>query len=450
MMENIIKLKTSVLQGVTAETLLNCQLPKISCLLLSGGTSAMAEHSFLAWDPLITISAKKDCITLSTNANKYKFRENPFDAVKTFLHNYCLSEETKAFGYFSYDLKNYIEKLPSTKSDNLNLPDLFLMIPRYIICHKQGNNYSELTEFSSTQIPSTCRLLLPDKVLKLKKPENIRSYGKFKPQMKKSDYFDAIRKIKSYLLDGHIYQVNFAQQFSCNFSGDSTFLFRELYKANPAPFFSFLNLKDFQILSTSPERFVKRNNENIESVPIKGTRPRKTNPDEDKKEKEELLSNIKEDSELSMIVDLIRNDFGKISVPGSVKLENHKQIESYSNVFQMMSTVKGKVKQNLSNIDILKALFPCGSITGCPKIRAMEIIDELEKTGRNIYTGAIGYLDSSCSMDLSVAIRTAVIHKEKLFFSVGGGIIFDSDATAEYKETLSKGKTFFQLLSELK
>ncbi|HYQ25569.1 MAG TPA: bifunctional anthranilate synthase component I family protein/class IV aminotransferase, partial [Polyangiaceae bacterium] len=198
---------------------------------------------------------------------------------------------------------------------------------------------------------------------------------------------------------------------------------------------------DHQIVSTSPERFLKLGNGSVETRPIKGTRPRGKTPAEDDALRAELLESAKEDAELSMIVDLLRNDLGKVCRPGSVRVLEHKRLEAYQNVYHLVSTVKGELDPGLDAVDLLRATFPGGSITGCPKIRAMEIIDELEPVRRHIYTGSIGYLGFDGTMDLSIAIRTATFTGGKVVFSVGGGIVFDSDPASEFEETLHKGRT---------
>ncbi|MBF0203621.1 MAG: chorismate-binding protein, partial [Desulfamplus sp.] len=258
-----------------------------------------------------------------------------------------------------------------------------------------------------------------------------------------------------YIKAGDIYQVNLSQRFTTGFQGDPYALFLKLFQKNPAPFFSFVNAGDHQIISTSPERFIKRNGDLIETRPIKGTMPRAKKNHEGKtldsqKDKalgEALLNSFKDDAELSMIVDLMRNDLGKVAMGGTVRVKEHKRLEPYDNVFHLVSIVEATLAQGKSSVDIIRATFPGGSITGCPKIRSMEIIDELESVRRHVYTGSVGYISFHDTMDLSIAIRTAVVAGGKIGFSVGGGIVFDSDPEKEYEETLHKGKTLIDILS---
>jgi para-aminobenzoate synthetase component 1 len=218
---------------------------------------------------------------------------------------------------------------------------------------------------------------------------------------------------------------------------------------NPAPFYAFINAGDHQILSTSMERFLFRRGDDLETRPIKGTRKRGATPAEDEALKAELATDPKEDAELSMIVDLLRNDLGRVCQPRSVRVAEHKRLESYQNVHHLVSIVRGELLPGTSYGAILRAAFPGGSITGCPKIRAMEIIDELEPCVRHVYTGSIGYLGWHANMDLNIAIRTALVHGEHCYFSVGGGIVHDSSEEAEYEETLHKGRTLFKLMERL-
>jgi para-aminobenzoate synthetase component I len=264
----------------------------------------------------------------------------------------------------------------------------------------------------------------------------------FKPDMTRSEYYSSIEKIREYIASGDVYQVNFAQRFEADFSGDPFGLFRHYYEENPAPFFAFINAGDHQIVSTSPERFIYRNGNRIETRPIKGTRPRGTDVETDQALKRELEDSKKDESELSMIVDLMRNDLGKVCECGSVNVLHHKKLEQYENVHHMISIVEGKLNPGYDSVDLIRATFPGGSITGCPKIRAMEIIDELEPSRRHVYTGSIGYLSFHDTMDLSIAIRTATVVNDKMFVSFGGGIVYDSEPSKEYDETLRKGKTF--------
>jgi para-aminobenzoate synthetase component 1 len=266
----------------------------------------------------------------------------------------------------------------------------------------------------------------------------------------RSEYEAAVRRIREYIAAGDVYQVNLSQRFQMGFKGDGYRLFQTLYDMNPAPFFAYVNAGDHQIVSTSPERFLRRKGARVETRPIKGTRPRGRTPEEDRQMKSELAQSPKDDAELSMIVDLLRNDIGRVCAGGTVTVAQHKRLEAYQNVYHLVSVVEGELARGKDSVDLLRAAFPGGSITGCPKIRSMEIIDELEACRRHIYTGAIGYIGFHDTMDLSIAIRTATVVGDRLLFSVGGGIVYDSDPADEYEETLHKGRTLMSVFQAAK
>jgi para-aminobenzoate synthetase component 1 len=270
--------------------------------------------------------------------------------------------------------------------------------------------------------------------------------GPPKSNFTREAYLQALSRIREYIRQGDVYQVNLTQRFSFPLSGEPYYLFKRLFGLNPAPFYAFLNCGDFQVLSTSMERFLYRRGDYLETRPIKGTRPRGATPAADVVLRQELAESRKDDAELSMIVDLLRNDLGKVCRPRTVRVLEHKRLEAYQNVYHLVSVVAGQLQPECRAVDILRATFPGGSITGCPKIRAMEIIDELEPHVRHVYCGAIGYLGLHRNLDLNVAIRTAIISKGQAHFAVGGGVVYDSREEDEYEETLHKGRTLFRLI----
>jgi para-aminobenzoate synthetase component 1 len=267
--------------------------------------------------------------------------------------------------------------------------------------------------------------------------------------LSREEYIESVEAIRDYIVRGHVYQVNMSQRFETEFGGDAFALFASLFAANPAPFFAFVQAGDHQIISTSPERFIRLRGKTVETRPIKGTRPRGTTTEQDQSLRRELEASHKDDAELSMIVDLLRNDIGKVCAAGSVRVSEHKRVEAYENVYHLVSVVRGDLDEDKNAVDLIRATFPGGSITGCPKIRAMEIIDELEPVRRHIYTGSIGYIGFRGTMDLSIAIRTATVAKGRLVFSVGGGVVYDSKASDEFEETLHKGRTLLSALERM-
>ena len=260
------------------------------------------------------------------------------------------------------------------------------------------------------------------------------------------EYLRAVAMAREYICAGDIFQVNLSQRFEADLNIPPYELYQRLRQINPAPFASYLNFDDVSIIGASPERFLKVSGDWVETRPVQGTRPRGKTEAEDKALAQELLSSMKDRAENIMIVDLERNDIGRVCRYGTVRVTETAVLETFPTVFHLTSTVVGRLSPGKGRVDLLKATFPGGSITGAPKIRAMEIIDELEPTRRSVYTGAIGYLSFDGGMDLNIVIRTILVKNGKAYFQVGGGIVYDSEPEAEYQETLDKGKALIQAL----
>ncbi|MDM8129386.1 aminodeoxychorismate synthase component I, partial [Paraclostridium benzoelyticum] len=353
--------------------------------------------------------------------------------------------------YLSYDIGNYIEKLPRTAIDDTNVYDLYFGFYNFVIVVDHLVNKTFIaTPGIDEQVELDILKDIEMKILNADKKDlkfEINEYTdkvKLNSNFKKSEYINAIEKVRDYIKQGDIYQANLTQRFSGKTNLSSYQLYKRLRDVSKAPFAAFLNFENYQVLSNSPERFIKCIDNTIEARPIKGTRPRGKTVEEDIRLQEELRNSEKDKSELLMIVDLERNDLGKISEIGSVKVPELFVIEPYANVSHLVSTVTGKLKDSLSSTDVIKATFPGGSITGAPKIRAMEIIDELEPTQRNVYTGSVGYIGFNGDMDFNIAIRTLIKKDENIFFQVGGGITWDSNPEEEYQETLDKAKSIMK------
>lgn len=426
--------------------------------LMSGGESDSARFHLLAAKPWLTVKAYGREIRLAAGNASGVFDADPFESLKRLLdyfdfpitpQNAHLPVISGLFGYLSYDLKDYIEKLPRTAVNDLSLPHLCLYAPSVIVI------YDRQEEIAWQCIPKingrpAASGMEPNGGTNAGRPETDLSFtstGDLQAGLVKPAYLEAVAAIKKYIAAGHIYQANLAQRFETDFQGSPFGFFKTLFEAAPAPFYAYINAGDHHIVSTSPERFVRQAGKRIETRPIKGTRPRGRTPHEDRAMHRALIESAKDEAELSMIVDLLRNDFGRVCRAGSVLVAEHKRVESYVNVFHLISIVSGELRGDMKTVDLIKAVFPGGSITGCPRIRAMEIIDELEPCQRHIYTGTIGYISFHQTMDLSIAIRTATIAGDKLIFSVGGGIVYDSDAEDEYQETLHKGRSLINALS---
>jgi para-aminobenzoate synthetase component 1 len=471
-----------------------------------------SRFSYIAWDPKFIIKSLgyKNEFAAGPQGIRYYSYQHPLSFLKENIKNYTLSpsgseignlrfvflngvkvkkaakgleEKLPDFrggftGYFSYDLKNYIEKLPQSVVDDIGLPVFYLNYYDRVLAYShiedrwyfirnflvRGKEKESMGVFEAAFLkddyvgPDIKNSELAGRVASeiegilsvFKKPDDIRkkiiekyyekkiSDIKFKSNIKKPDYIKRVMKAKEYIHNGDIYQANFSQRFEADLPVEPMDLYYVLREKNAAPFSAFMDFDEFSIGSSSPERFLLLKGDVIETRPIKGTRPRGKDDLSDREKITELKGSIKDRAELNMIVDLERNDLGRFCYYGTVKVAEHAVVEKYATVFHSVSTVTGKVKKQVDISDIIKASFPGGSITGAPKIRAMEIIDELETVARNVYTGSLGYIGIDCSMDINIVIRTFVIKKNKFYYNVGGGIVEDSVPEDEYSETLDK------------
>lgn len=421
-----------------------------SAVLPSGGDLDCSRYSMAFSEPACCLKSFGRKIVLETAQGKTSWEGEPLAELDRLIQSFAPDFDLGALpfagglaGYAAYELKNVIEKLPQTAEDDLGLPDLFFFLPTNILVHDRHESaltFLELETGPPAMAPDPSHDLCVGDHLKTGLP-----VSNFHPK----DYMQAVEKVIAYIQEGDIYQANLSQRFQFSFEGNPFALWERLFARNPAPFYAFIHAGDHQVVCTSMERFLYRKGSYIETRPIKGTRPRGKTPEEDRRMKEELASSVKEHSELSMIVDLLRNDISRICTGKSVKVMKHRRLETYENVHHAVSIVAGELRPGITPGEILRGTFPGGSITGCPKIRSMEIIDELEPHVRHVYTGSIGYLGWHENMDLNIAIRTAVRKKDKAYFSVGGGIVFDSQPADEFEETLHKGRTLLETLKSL-
>ena len=428
----------------------------------------LGRYSFMGSDPFLVLWSRGEEISLIRDGVKENRRGNPFDVVGELLATYSLDESPVgipfvggAVGYFSYDLCHFIERLPATAVDDLNLPECYLAFYDTVIAfdHLAGKTYLVSTGFPELRERKrkwrAAEKLKEMKSKMLDKPpftgelisipveEGIVLKSNFSHQ----EYLKAVAIAREYICAGDIFQVNLSQRFEADLNILPYELYQRLRQINPAPFASYLDFDGVSAVSASPERFLKVHGDWVETRPIKGTRPRGKSMAEDEALAQELLSSAKDRAENVMIVDLERNDIGRVCRYGTVQVTELAILETYPTVFHLTSTVKGRLCEDKDRIDLLKATFPGGSITGAPKVRAMEIIDELEPTRRSVYTGSIGYLSFSGDMDIDIVIRTFLIKGKKAYFQVGGGIVYDSEPEAEYEETLDKAKALIQALN---
>jgi len=353
-------------------------------------------------------------------------------------------------GYFGYDTIRYVEKrLANTrKPDPIGTPDILLMVSEEIAVVDNLSGKLYLIVYADPAVPNAlakAESRLAQLRARLREPQDIplslpSQISKAVSEYGQEEFKQAVEKCKRYIVDGDIMQVVLAQRMQMPYADSPLTLYRALRSLNPSPYMFFYHFDDFHVVGSSPEILVRREQETVTVRPIAGTRVRGKNREEDEALAEELLADPKEIAEHVMLMDLGRNDVGRVANTGSVNITDNMVIERYSHVMHIVSSVEGSVKPEVSNIDILKATFPAGTLSGAPKVRAMEIIDEFEPTKRGVYGGAVGYLGFNGDMDLAIAIRTAVVKNKMLYVQSGAGIVADSVPESEWQETQNKAR----------
>ena len=353
-----------------------------------------------------------------------------------------------ALGYWSYDLARRTVNLPNAAQDAEHLPDMAVGLYDWalVLDHQRKTaNLVSHRRYAETDV------LLPKILQRLQRgailpAANFHVHGCIASNFTRESYRVAFDAVQNYLLAGDCYQVNLAQRFAAQASGDAFGAYLELRRMSPAPYSAFLNLPQAQILCASPERFLSVRSGRVETKPIKGTRPRGGDAESDRQLADELRHHPKDRAENLMIVDLLRNDLGKSCAPGSVRVPRLFEVESYANVHHLVSTIEGELAEGRGALDLLRDCFPGGSVTGAPKQRAMQIIEQLEPHRRGVYCGAIGYVGFDGNMDTNIAIRTLVFSEGEIRCWAGGGLVADSQCEAEYQETLDKASAMLALL----
>jgi len=451
----------------------------------------LGRYSFMGSDPFLVVSSRGSEVALTRGQESEVRQGNPFDIVCGLLEAYALDRGPApvpfvggAVGYFGYDLCHFVERVPSTAADDLEVPECYFAFYDSVIAfdHREGKAYlvtTGLPELEEGRRLESARLRLAE--LKARyfacsasgasggsREQGTRTgepscradvavsaalhdheEGKevlLRSSFTREEYVRAVDRVREYIAAGDVFQVNLSQRFDADLHFSAYELYRRLRAVNPAPFASYLDFPGVTVVSASPERFIKRQGDFVETRPIKGTRPRGGDAAEDERMARELTSSAKDRAENVMIVDLERNDLGRICRYGTVQVTELAILETFPTVHHLTSTVVGRLDSGSSNADLLKAMFPGGSITGAPKVRAMEIIDELEKTRRGIFAGSIGYLGFNGDLDVNIVIRSFFVKGGKAYFQVGGGIIYDSDSEAEYVETLDKARGLVRAL----
>jgi anthranilate synthase component 1 len=430
------------------------------CYLLESVEKAekVGRYSFLGFEPSMEFVCQNSKIKIKDKNGLREFiSDKPQDVIKEILSQYKspkfdhLPNFTGGFvGYFSYDfLKYYEPKLELDAQDDENFKDIDLMLfdkviafdniknKIILIVNIKTVNFEENYRKGLKELARLKKIILEGKKCKIKKG---RLKSEFRPLFEKEKFCEMVNKAKQYIKEGDIFQVVLSNRFEADYNGDLLNTYRTLRTINPSPYMFYLGSNDLEIAGASPETLVKLTNNKLYTFPLAGTRPRGKNSEDDKKLELDLLSDEKELAEHNMLVDLGRNDIGKVAKFGTVKVSKYHTIEKFSHVMHIGSTVKGELRDDLCQIDALGSILPAGTLSGAPKIRACEIINELENNKRGIYGGAIGFIDFTGNLDMCIGIRIAYKKNNKVFVRVGAGIVYDSVPEKEYCECLNKSK----------
>jgi len=436
------------------------------------GLAPGQRYSIIGADPSLLFRCTGSCLAWSTrDEDGVTSVGDPMIAIRDLLRRMAVPRPAGfppfyggAIGYFGYDVARWFERLPALPDEDRSLPDVVLAFfdLAAVVDHEQQELWLIFCPFGERFLKEPRRHLYDEGAARLLALET-RLSGllpvlpdrsphvppRIAPGMSEAGYADKVRRCLAYIAAGDIYQANLSHRFSVELGGRSPrSIYRRLREINPSPFAALLELPDVTLLSCSPERLVRRSGQEVDTRPIAGTRPRGSSADEDRLLVEDLLMSPKERAEHVMLVDLERNDLGRVCVYGSVRVDEFMAVEHYSHVSHIVSNIRGRVAPGRDALDLLRAVFPGGTVTGVPKVRCMEIIAELEPVRRGAYTGSIGYLSPSGDLDLNIIIRTLVAAGEQASLHVGAGIVADSDPVREYQETLFKAEALLKALRE--
>ncbi len=433
------------------------------------GGEKWARYCFLGCNPSTIVRTEGQKVTIESNGETVTQSiqgKSPLASLRKILKEYEPVVDDRlprffggAVGFISYDMVRFFEELPDDNENDLELPDsLFVITDTLLIFDNVSHtikiisnahtDQGELEDVYNETIGKIEKLeqLLRQPTPEVKLSEGNKSPATFESNFQKADFLKAVDKIKNYINEGDAIQVVLAQRLKFTLGQDPFTVYRALRTINPSPYMYFLNFDDVQIVGSSPEVLVRLENGQVEVRPIAGTRPRGKDEAEDESLAEELLTDDKEIAEHIMLVDLGRNDLGRVSNTHSVEVNEQFTIERYSHVMHIVSNVRGRLKEGLDSFDVLEASFPAGTVSGAPKIRAMEIIDEMEPTRRGVYSGSVGYISFNGNMDTAIAIRTLVVKGNTAYLGVGAGIVADSVPEKEFEETMNKGKALLKAI----
>lgn len=411
----------------------------------------LGRFSFIGLNPFKKVTYSKGVV----KEDDHVVEGDLFCHLKALLHQYKVENTSKlpfvggCMGYMSYDLARDFEKLPTLTKSIVDIPDLYLVFYQNVIVIDHHHHQVYITSLMARMFESD-QLDVIERTILAGKPNLVGPLEKYlcalKPTFTKEGYMDAVEELRHYIKSGDVYIANMTQTFQGVTAQEGFAIYKRLRHLNPAPFAAYLPLKGFEVISSSPERFIQVHNNKVTTRPIKGTVPRGVTAEEDEGNINRLKQSEKDKSELLMVVDLERNDLSKICEPHTVKVTELFEIETYATVHHLVATIEGQLKTDQTAVDCMRQTFPGGSITGTPKIRAMELIETLEKTRRNIYTGCIGYFGFDGGADFNIVIRTILKKENQVYVGLGGGVTWESNPEAEYQEILDKGHALFQAL----
>ncbi len=417
--------------------------------------SEQGRYDILAADPFITLTTIGGLTQIKLAGEQHESREDPFSLLREQLQPVRDVDDSQlpfsggAIGFFGYDLCRLIEDLNPARKEPEQLPEMAFGIYDWavIVDHLACESWLVADGRSEKTVRVWDQLVeLMSRPPDIEEPGQFRVTAPVQSNLNREQYGLAFESIQRYIREGDCYQVNFAQRFETRCEGDPWSAYLRLREKNPAPFAAYLDTPHGQVLSCSPERFLRLTGRMVETKPIKGTRPRYEDSIADVKQRLELLSSEKDRAENLMIVDLLRNDLGKCCEPGSIHVPELFSIESFATVHHLVSTVRGTLQSGCDAVRLMRGAFPGGSITGAPKLRAMEVIDELEPDPRGVYCGSIAYIGFNGNMDSNIAIRTLEHRNGRVRFSAGGGIVADSVCEDEYTETFHKARAMLEVL----
>lgn len=425
---------------------------KVNSVLLESQKNG--RYSYIALNPYLIFKSKGDKIMLFAGNKKTIKKGNPIAELKRIILTNRVKRKKEwplfysgCIGYFGYDTVHFFEKLPKTAKDDLNLPDIYLIFPKDVLFFDHKKKIMKIICKNKSGISRIIEMM-GNKQEKAGLLRNRKTPNKikFKSNFTFQEYKKAVNKCREYVRAGDSFQIKISQRFECDITENSFEIYKRLRAINPSPYAAYLYFDDFILVSCSPEHLVKVENNNIETRPIGGTYPRGKNAAEDNAILKKFKEDEKEKAEHMMLIDLERNDLGRVCKYGSINVNERMSIEKYSHLMHIVTNIKGALEPKKNIFDVLMAMFPGGTITGCPKVRTMEIIDEIEPVARGPYTGSIGFMNFSNEMDLNIVIRTLIIKGNKGYVQVGGGIVADSNPFREYDETVDKARAIFEAI----